>query len=87
MKIDGVKREWSNPFFVYRKHFCPKCGEKLRVTKNVRIVDSASDEAKNYDLSSGDGFMVGNIKFIRTEFRCRACEKTYSIDEVRQRGL
>jgi rRNA maturation endonuclease Nob1 len=87
MKIDGVKREWNNPLFVYRKHFCPKCGAKLRVTKNARVVDSASSEAKNYDFSSGDGFMVGKIKFIRTEFRCGACKRTYSVDEVRQRGL
>ena len=87
MKIHGEKKEWSNPFFVYRKHFCPECGAKLRVKKNAKVVDSASEEAKDYDFSNGAGFMVGNIRFVRTEFLCKACKKTYSVEEVRQRGL
>ncbi|MBQ8419667.1 MAG: hypothetical protein IJY37_04870 [Clostridia bacterium] len=88
MKIDGIKREWSNPVFVYvKKHFCPKCGKKLSVVKCEKIVDSASKEAKNYDFSCGNGFFVGNIKFIQTEFRCRKCKKNYSIEEVKKSGL
>ena len=85
--IQGVKREWYNPLFVYRKHYCPKCGEKLRVVKNEKIVDSASFEAENYDFSLGKGFIVGNVKFVRTEFLCKHCKKTYSVDEVKQSGL
>lgn len=87
MKTQGVKKEWNNPFFIYRKHLCPKCGARLRVKKNTKIVDSASEEAKSYDFSTGNGFMVGKIKFIRTEFRCSACKRIYSAQEVRQSGL
>ena len=87
IEIHGVKKEWNNPLFVYRKHFCPKCGSRLRVIKIEKIVDSASKEAQNYDFSSGNGFMVGNIKFVRTAFLCKKCKKKYSVDVVRRYGF
>ena len=39
---------------------------------------------RHYDFSQagGDGYMMGNIKFIRTAFRCNKCDKTYSIEEL-----
>lgn len=83
MKIHGVKREWSHPIFCMKKHYCPYCNGRLEKTITETIVNSESEEAKNYDFSNGDGFMVGNIKFIRTVFRCNKCEKTYSIKEVK----
>ncbi len=85
MKIHGVKREWSRPFWVkFKKHFCPNCKGLLTTTKVSKIVNSKSDEAKNYDFSSpgGDTYMIGNVKFIRSEFFCPECAKNYSIDEI-----
>ena len=85
MKIHGVKREWSRPFWVrFKKHYCPNCKGLLTTTKVSKIVNSKSDEAKNYDFSSGDTYMIGNIKFIWTEFQCDACSKTFSINEIRE---
>ncbi len=85
MKVQGVKREWSNPIFCLKKHYCPHCNELLNKIKIETIVNSNSKEAKNFDFSSadGDGFLIGNIKFIRTAFRCNKCNKTYSIKEVK----
>ena len=56
----------------------------LEKTKTETIVNSESEEAKNYDFSfaGGDNYMMGNIKFIRTAFRCNKCDKTYSIEEL-----
>jgi hypothetical protein len=84
MKIHGVKREWSHPIFCIKKHYCPHCNEMLEKTKTETVVNSKSEEAKNYDFSQagGDGYMMGNIKFIRTAFRCNKCDKTYSIKEL-----
>lgn len=88
LKIHGVKREWSSPIFVYlKKHYCPICGEKLERTKISRIINSSSEEAKNYDFSSGDSFLVGNVKFIRTGFRCNKCDKLYSIKETKENDI
>ena len=87
MKVHHVKRSWSRPFFVnFKKHFCPVCGEELKKTKVSKIVNSQSEEAKDYDFSSpgGDGFMLGNVKFIWTEFFCTKCSKHYSISDIYQ---
>ena len=83
--IIGVKREWSRPFWVrFKKHYCPTCMNLLTTTKVSKIVNSNSEEAKDYDFSSGDTYMIGNIKFIWTEFLCAACGKTYSLQEIRE---
>ena len=85
MKIHGVKREWSNPFWVrFKKHCCPACGGLLTATKVSKVVNSGSEEAKDYDFSSADTHMIGNIRFIRTAFRCDACDKVFSIREIRE---
>jgi len=85
MKIQHVHRTWSRPFFVnFRKHYCPACGESLQKVKISKIVNSRSEEAKNYDFSSagGDGYMIGNVKFIWTEFTCVRCNKNYSVNDI-----
>ena len=85
LKIHGVKREWSRPFWVrFKKHYCPTCMNLLTTTKVSKIVNSNSEEAKDYDFSSGDTYMIGNIKFIWTEFLCAACGKPYSLQEIRE---
>ena len=85
LKIHGVKREWSRPFWVrFKKHYCPTCMNLLTTTKVSKIVNSNSEEAKDYDFSSGDTYMIGNIKFIWTEFLCATCGKTYSLQEIRE---
>ena len=85
MKIHCVKREWSRPFWVrFKKHYCPTCMNLLTTTKVSKIVNSNSEEAKDYDFSSGDTYMIGNIKFIWTEFLCAACGKTYSLQEINE---
>lgn len=84
MKVHGIKREYTNPFFVYlKKHYCPVCNERLERTKTETIVNSNSEEAKSYDFAGADGFLVGNIKFIRTTFRCNKCDKIYSLKETK----
>ena len=87
MKVHHVKRIWSRPLFMkWGKHFCPVCGETLQKVKISKIVNSKSEEAKNYDFSSpsGEGFMIGNVKFIWTEFFCSKCDKNFSVDSIYQ---
>ena len=87
MKVHHVKHIWSRPFLMnWRKPFCPLCGEKLQKIKISKIVHSQSEEAKDYDFSSpgGDGYMIGNVKFIWTEFYCDKCDKNFSINSIYQ---
>ena len=41
-------------------------------------------EAKDFDFSTFDSYMIGNVKFIWTEFQCPACGKQISIDEMKK---
>ncbi len=84
MKAHPVKRCWTRPFFVYlKKHNCPVCSRELQKVKVSRIVNSQSEEAKDYDFSSaGNGYMIGNVKFIWTEFACAHCNRNYSVNEI-----
>ena len=83
MKIHAVKRENDDLIFTLKKHYCPYCNERLEKIKTETVVNSDSEEAKNYDFSSGEGFYTGNVKFIKTEFRCNKCGKTYNIKELK----
>ena len=85
MKIYGVKRIWSSPIFLHlKKHYCPACNSKLKPTKVAKVVNSKSEEAKNFDFSSGNGYLVGNVKFIWTELYCGRCDKSFSINSIYQ---
>jgi hypothetical protein len=57
------------------------------IEENDGSLGSAYNYVKNYDFSNGDGFLVGNIKFIRTVFRCNKCDKTYTIKEVKENDI
>ncbi len=84
MKVYHVKRTCTRPFFVnFKKHNCPVCNDELKKVKVSRIVHSKSDKAKDFDFSSvGEGYMIGNVKFIWTEFTCAKCSQNYSIDDI-----
>lgn len=85
MKMHQVKRIWSRPLFMkWGKHDCPVCGEALDKVETSKIVNSQAEEAKNYDFSQGDGFMVGDVEFVWMEFSCAKCNKNYSFDEIHQ---
>ena len=84
MKIHGIKREGSKPFWVrFKKHYCPDCMALLTTATVSKVVNSKSAEAENFDFSSGDTYLTGNIKFIWTEFKCTACGHTFSVNEIR----
>ena len=71
-------------YTIFKKHYCPKCKTKLTRIKTSKIVNSKSPEAKNFDFSLGDGFMVGDVEFIWKEFYCPICGKRITIDEMKR---
>ena len=68
----------------FKKHYCPNCNSRLEVKKASKIVNSKSIEAKNYDFSLGDTFLVGDVEFFYNIFRCQKCNKQYSIQEMKR---
>ena len=75
----------ANPIYVhFKKHFCPKCGKKLELCNESRIVNSRSPEARSYDFSIGDTFLVGDVEFITRFFYCTKCQSKISFKEMKK---
>ena len=78
--IHGTKTNInSSPIFILKKHNCPNCCSLLIKKKREKVVNSFSEEAKNYDFFSFDSYLVGNIKFITYYFECPDCKGRHSI--------
>ena len=80
--IHGIKKDISIPARV-GKHYCPVCRELLQIKNKSRVVNSESEEAKDYDFSTGDTCLTGNIKFIFDVFYCAKCNMEISVREQR----
>lgn len=75
----------ASPFYVHwKKHFCPKCWEKLELRYISKIVNSNSTEAKDYDFSVGDTFLVGDVEFRTRYFYCPKCRLDISLQEMKK---
>lgn len=85
MKYQHIKWIYKSPFYVHwKKHFCPACNERLRIIKVSRIINSKSEEAKDYNFHTLDNYMIGNVKFVWKEFQCPKCKRQFTIDEMKQ---
>ena len=85
MKYQHIQRIYKNIFYVnLKKHYCPICGKLLNKTKVSKVVNSNSKEATSFDFHTLDNYMIGDVKFIWTEFQCVDCEKNYTIDEMKE---
>ncbi len=82
-----MNKKWQldSPIFVHaKKHDCPACGQQLTVKRVNRVINSKSEEAKDFDFAfSGDGFLSGDVEFSFEVFFCDACDKEYSIKEMK----
>lgn len=75
----------ANPFYVHcKKHYCPKCGKRLELRSSSQVVNSKSEEAKNFDFSVGDTFYVGDVEFRTRYFHCTECKMDISVKEMKK---
>lgn len=75
----------ANPFYVHwKKHVCPKCGSKVELRYISESVNSKSPEAKGYDFSVGDTFLVGDVEFRTRCFYCPKCMINISFQEMKR---
>ena len=73
----------ANPFYVhFKKHYCPLCGNKVIASYISKTVNSKSIEAKDYDFSFGDVFLIGDVEFRIRCFYCKSCDINISIKEM-----
>lgn len=80
----GVKYVCNDFFYLIKKHFCPDCKTLLKKVKVSRIVNSSSPEAKDFDFTSGDSWLFGDIKFIWKEFECPKCGRRITVKEMQK---
>ena len=71
-------------YTLFKKHYCPNCDRKLRLVIKNKIVNSRSQEAKNYDFNLGDSFLEGDVKFVWKEFRCPVCKVDFTIEDMKR---
>ena len=76
----------DSPFFTFsKKHFCHHCGKILEIKKVSKIINSKSIEAKDFDFSSGDSYLSGDVEFNYHLFFCIDCDKYYSVKEIKEK--
>ncbi len=76
---------FESPFFTHcKKHRCPSCDATLTVQTVKRVVNSKSEEAKNFDFSIGDTFLIGDAEFAYKVFVCPDCAREYSVKEIKK---
>lgn len=63
--------------------FAPDVKPCWRERREV-IVNSESEEAKNYDFSCADTYLRGNVKFVTFYFECPSCGAVYEIGELKK---
>lgn len=83
--IHGTVTQYNCSWFYLRKrHACPHCKAVLERKKREVVVNSKSEEAKNYDFSCVDTYLHGNILFVTFYFECPSCRSVYEISELKK---
>ena len=90
MYLDGemisFARFWELIFWSrFKIHYCPVCESNLVVIKVNRIIESNSEDAKEFDLSIGsEGHLFGKVRVVWDEFKCRRCNVRYKLNEIKK---
>ena len=86
-KIDGRITSYPcSTHYLNKKHFCFQCNGMLEKKIRRVVVNSASEEARNYDFSVGDMYCRGNVEFVTFYFECPECGTVYEIAELKRLG-
>ena len=86
----SYEKVWVNnctPFFLFKKHLCPKCGTRLERTSDSVVVNKYSPEAKDpkwYSLSHGaiHPHMKNTVECVWAVFECPECGAEYTVDDL-----
>ena len=81
-----INRCNAGPVFIYlKKHYCPQCGAELKPGWKRAVVNSESEEAKNYSFYiGGDTFLCGNVEFKTKCFVCPRCNIYIDFDDIKR---
>jgi len=82
--IQGHKRYYSI-FARLGKHYCPYCYNLLQLKRKKQIVNSESEEAKDFDftLMFEGSNLHGNIEFTWDLLYCKHCDLEISVRDMK----
>ena len=66
----------------FKKHDCIDCKVRLIRKKVSKIVNSESEEAKNYSFRVHRNTLKGDVKFSWYEFECPNCKRCFTVAEL-----
>ena len=70
----------------FKKHKCVDCKVKLKRKKVSKIINSESEEAKNYSFRLYRYTLKGDVKFSWYEFECPICKKSFTLEKLEEIG-
>ena len=65
-----------------RRHKCAYCKVKLKRKKVLKIINSKSEEAKNYNFHMHRNTMTGDVNISWYEFECPICKRSFTLEEL-----
>ena len=68
----------------FKQHKCVDCKVKLKRKKVSKIINSESEEAKNYSFRVLHHSLKGNVKFSWYEFECPICKKSFTVEQLEE---
>lgn len=72
----------QTPFFVWQPHRCLNCGGTYEVAYGSKVIDSQSEEAKDYDFFFGNVYVEGEVEFKLAYLHCPECGRSISLDKM-----
>ncbi len=80
MKYHNIQRIWNDPIYArFKKHYCPKCGELMVISKRDAILTPEQAQSRNLHPDA-----IGKTKFVWNVLECPGCGLTKTIPEMKQ---
>ncbi|MBR3894527.1 MAG: hypothetical protein IKJ35_05205 [Clostridia bacterium] len=66
----------------FKKYKCADCKVKINRKKLSKIINTKSEEAKNYSFHIHSHAMTGDVKIYWYEFECPVCKKRFTVEQL-----
>ena len=68
----------------FKKHKCADCKVKLKRKIVSKIINTNSEEAKNYSFHIHRNTIKGDVKISWYEFECPTCKKSFTLERLEE---
>ena len=68
----------------FKKYKCVDCKVRLERKLISKIINTKSEEAKNYSFHIHRNTITGDVKFSWYEFECPICKKSFTVEQLEE---